>query len=119
MSDSLYEIDRYEEEERLAKVIKVMDRQMEALRETIGNQQTEIIEMKRNFWDEVTVDNDEMFETYVSVMQQAKDLANHERVQEHAAKLLRKLQKHIHNPYFGRIRFVDDGDTEEWIFTSV
>lgn len=113
MSDSLYEIDRKEEEERLAKVIKVMDRQMESLRETIGNQQTEIIEMKRNFWDEVTVDNDEMFETYVSVMQQAKDLANHERVQEHAAKLLRKLQKHIHNPYFGRIRFIEDGDTEQ------
>lgn len=112
MSDSLHEKDRRQEEAKLSKVIRVMDRQMEALRETIGNQQSEIIEMKRNFWDEVTVDHDEMFETYVSVMQQVKDLANHERVQEHAAKLLRKLQKHIPNPYFGRICFIEDGDPE-------
>ena len=113
MSESIDALQRREEEAYLLKVIQVMDRQMESLRETIGNQQSEIVEMKRNFWDEVTVDNDEMFETYVSIMQQAKDLSNYERIQEHAARLLGKLKKHIQNPYFGRIRFREEGDAEE------
>ncbi|MGZ9584844.1 RNA polymerase recycling motor HelD [Paenibacillus marinisediminis] len=113
MSDSINELERQEEEARLHKVIRVMDHQMHTLRETIGSQQSEIVEMKRNFWDEVTVDSDAMFETYVSVMQQAKDLANYERVQEHASRLLNRLQKHIDNPYFGRIRFREEGDTED------
>lgn len=113
MSDSMNRLDQQAEEDKLHQVIVVMDEQMRTLRETIGNQQSEIVEMKRNFWDEVTVDNDEMFETYVSVMQQAKDLANHERIREHAARLLNKLQRHIDNPYFGRITFREQQDTEE------
>lgn len=101
-----------EEELYLTRVLRLMDRQIAALEATAEERQAEIVEMKRHFWDEVTVDNDEMFETYVSIMQQAKDLASHERVQKHAAKWLNKLRKHIQAPYFGRVDFIEAGDTE-------
>ncbi|UHA74260.1 RNA polymerase recycling motor HelD [Paenibacillus sp. 481] len=101
-----------QEEQYLQRVLQVMDRQIHALEQTAADRNTEIVEMKRHFWDEVTVDQDELLETYVSIMQQAKDLANHERVQAHAAKWVKKLRKHIHAPYFGRVDFVEDGDTE-------
>ncbi|MCY9516864.1 RNA polymerase recycling motor HelD [Paenibacillus apiarius] len=96
----------------LTRVLQLMDRQIAELEATVDDRQAEIVDMKRHFWDEVTVDKDEMFETYVSIMQQAKDLASHERVQAHAAKWMNKLRKHIDSPYFGRVDFVETTDTE-------
>ncbi|MCE5172939.1 UvrD-helicase domain-containing protein [Paenibacillus profundus] len=96
----------------LTRVLQLMDRQIAELEATVDDRQSEIVEMKRHFWDEVTVDKDEMFETYVSIMQQAKDLASHERVQAHAAKWMNKLRKHIDAPYFGRVDFVETTDPE-------
>lgn len=108
----MLETDRLQEVSKLRYVLDVMERHINHLQQTSEEQQHEIVEMKRNFWDGVSLDQDDMFESYVSVMQQAQDLANHERVQAHAGKLLQKLNQHKDSPYFGRIQFREDGDDE-------
>ncbi|MCG7410259.1 UvrD-helicase domain-containing protein [Paenibacillus sp. ACRRX] len=112
MSNDMLESDRIQELSKLRYVLDVIERHIDQLQQTSEEQQNEIVEMKRNFWDQVTLDQDDMFESYVSVMQQTQDLANHERVQAHAGKLLQKLNQHKGSPYFGRIQFREDGDDE-------
>ncbi|WP_245583588.1 RNA polymerase recycling motor HelD [Paenibacillus assamensis] len=113
MSDHITALEYEQEERKLTHIVQVMDKQMDSLRGTIGDQQQEIVEMKRHFWDEVSVDKEQLFETYVSIMQQAKDLANYERVQDHARRLLTKLDKHIGSPYFGRIDFREEYEVDK------
>lgn len=104
-----------EEEERVERVIGEIDRKIGSLQEHVSDVRADIVEIRKNFWDDVTVNVDdaiEAVETYASIKQQAEVLSERERSHRHASRQLATLQKLKQSPYFGRIDFVEDGERE-------
>lgn len=104
-----------EEEERVERVIGEIDRKIGSLQEHVSDVRADIVEIRKNFWDDVTVNVDdaiEAVETYASIKQQAEVLSERERSHRHASRQLDTLRKLRQSPYFGRIDFVEDGERE-------
>jgi len=112
-----------EENERVERVIGVIDRKINSLEEHVSNVRADIVEIRKNFWDDVTVNVDDMMEaieTYASIKQQAEVLSERERSHRHASRQLATLKKLKQSPYFGRIDFVEDGEqTPERIYLGI
>ncbi|QHW34899.1 AAA family ATPase [Paenibacillus rhizovicinus] len=73
-----------------------------------------MVDIRKNFWDDVTVnfeDAVEMAESFASLKQQAEVLSERERTHRHAAQQLKTLRKLKSSPYFGRIDFLEDGES--------
>lgn len=112
-----------EEQKRVDQVIAKVKKKKAELRAESGEVQKEIIEIRRNFWDDVTVNLDdamEAMETATSLRQQAEVLSERERRVQHADRQLELLQKLEYSPYFGRIDFQEEGEPElEKIYLGV
>jgi DNA helicase-2/ATP-dependent DNA helicase PcrA len=77
----------------------------------------EVVETRRNFWDDVTVNvtnSSERDETMAAIKQQAEVLSLQESRHIHNREWARTLRKMRRNPYFGRIDFreTQTGETE-------
>ncbi|WP_232698103.1 RNA polymerase recycling motor HelD [Brevibacillus daliensis] len=97
-----------EEQVRVDMVIDQIDKQMESLDQHTSGLKEDIVEIRKNFWDDVTVnfdDHSEAADTYASMKQQAELLSERERTHQHATKQLIALRKLKQVPYFGRIDF--------------
>ncbi|APH04776.1 RNA polymerase recycling motor HelD [Bacillus weihaiensis] len=73
----------------------------------------DIITVRRNFWEDVTVNLDdavEAGETATSIRQQADLLAEKEHRHRHMHRDVKKLKKLSEAPYFSRIDFHEDGE---------
>lgn len=102
-----------EEQDRVNRVTASIGRSIERLEEEIGAVRSEAYEIRKNFWDEVTVNfstADDIHETYFSMKQQADLLAERERTERHSAEYLGKLKRLADSPYFGRIDFRERGE---------
>ncbi|WP_315906048.1 RNA polymerase recycling motor HelD [Priestia koreensis] len=80
-----------------------------------GGVQEDILHLRKNFWEDVTVNTDEpddLIETHASIKQQAEMLAERERSHGQATKQIKTLSKLKNSPYFGRIDFVEDGEEQ-------
>ena len=102
------------EQERVDEVVKQVDRRIEALELQTSDTHSEMVDIRKNFWDDVTVnfeDSVEMAETFASLKQQAEVLSERERTHRHAAQQLKTLRKLKSSPYFGRIDFLENGET--------
>ena len=103
------------EQERVDAVVQKIDHQIRTLRRQTEAIKKEVLEMSRNFWDEVTInfgDPHDTIETLASVNQQARVLAERERSYRHARRRLTTLVRMKDSPYFGRIDFVEDGESK-------
>ncbi|PTM59404.1 RNA polymerase recycling motor HelD [Desmospora activa] len=112
---SISEQEKRKEQERVDQVIDTIDRQLGTLQEQAGHVKADIVNIRKHFWDDVTVNVDdpsEAIETYVSIKQQAEVLSERERRHRHAQKRLHLLTRLKQSPYFGRIDFTEDGDNE-------
>src|SRR5690606_7880238 len=72
-----------------------------------------IVELRRHFWDDVTVNTsnlDEAVETLMSIKQQEELLAERERSYRQGYKQMEMLKRMLQAPYFGRIDFEEDGE---------
>lgn len=72
-------------------------------------------EIKRNFWDNITVNltnETETIETYTSIQQEARVLSEQERSEREAERQLATLTRLADSPYFGRVDFREDGRGE-------
>lgn len=112
-----------EEQRRVDLVVgKVKEKQAELEKES-GIVQEEIVNIRRNFWEDVTVnleDDSEAIETAASMRQQAEVLSERERRYRHAKKKWEVLSKLGNSPYFGRIDFQEEGEPElEKIYLGV
>src|SRR5699024_9779755 len=70
-----------------------------------------IITLRKNFWDDVTINLDEpddVIETEASMKQQAELLSDQERTHGQIYKQLEALRRLETTPYFGRIDFHED-----------
>jgi len=115
--------DDYEQEvQRVHDVTALIRKRLDKLTDETGEIKSEIVDIKKNFWDDVTVnfeDAAETAETYASMKQQAELLSERERsgrVLQNEVKLLQKLEM---TPYFGRIDVTEDGGTSETIYLGV
>src|SRR5690606_4651020 len=111
------------EQKRVDTVVRKIDRQIQALRQQTEGIKEDIVEIRRNFWDDVTInfsDPHDTLETIASIKQQADVMAERERSYQHAHRRMKTLVRMKDSPYFGRIDFAEDGDTEaETIYLGI
>lgn len=101
------------ERERYEAVQRLIERRIARLEPAASEDRSHVVELRRTFWDEVTVDNgtfDDMIESYYSVRQQAELLGERERAHRSAARELAALRRLREAPYFGFVAFRERGE---------
>lgn len=111
------------EQARVDQVVQEIHDQIDSLQVQVGQITTTIVDIRKNFWSDVTVnleDQYEFAETYASIKQQAELLSERERMHRHAQNRLRTLKRLEQSPYFGRIDFSeDDSNPFESIYLGI
>ncbi|MDE5415582.1 RNA polymerase recycling motor HelD [Alkalihalobacterium chitinilyticum] len=103
------------EQERVELVIHKMNERMHELKDQLGDVKVDVVDIRKKFWDDVTVNFDnaeEAAETFASIKQQAELLSERERRHRHSMNELRNLHKLEKSPYFGRVDFLENGEEE-------
>ncbi len=103
------------EQQRVDKVVEHIHTRIEVLEEQTLGSKSEMVDIRKNFWDDVTVnfeDSAEAAETFASLKQQAEVLSERERTYRQAEVQLRTLKRLQHSPYFGRIDFTEEGQSD-------
>ncbi|WHZ01251.1 RNA polymerase recycling motor HelD [Neobacillus sp. YX16] len=101
------------EQERVSTVIKEIDKKKQKLQKNTGGVSSDVLELRKTFWEDVTVNMDEpddVIETAASIKQQAELLSERERTYKQMDKQLRILERLSYSPYFGRIDFLETGE---------
>jgi DNA helicase-2/ATP-dependent DNA helicase PcrA len=102
-----------QEIDRLKIVERKIQQQLSRVENILGERKLDQEELRRNFWDNVTVnltDDTERIETFTSIQQEARVLAERERNVKEAERQLVTLTRLADSPYFGRVDFRADGD---------
>lgn len=102
-----------EEQQRVDRIVAVVGERMEKLGQQVGDLRSDIVNIRKTFWDDVTVnmeDDSEIAETFASMKQQAEVLSERERGHRHAMSQLKALTRLKQTPYFGRIDFAEEGE---------
>jgi DNA helicase II / ATP-dependent DNA helicase PcrA len=111
-----------EEQQRVDRVMGVIRTGMEELEERLGTIKEQVVDIRKHFWDDVTVNLDEpddQIESYFSLKQQAELLSERERSHRNAQQLYTKLRRLNQSTYFGRIDFQEAGSPSETIYLGV
>src|SRR5690554_5427622 len=96
------------EQQRLDRVIQEMHRRWPELEQKVQGFKSEVVAIRKHFWDDVTVNMntfDDALETVVSMRQQAEVLSERERGHRHNTQMLLQLEKLLRSPYFARMDF--------------
>jgi DNA helicase-2/ATP-dependent DNA helicase PcrA len=112
---SITEQEWRDEQARVDRVVREIGKRAAAFEKQAGTVKEEIVEIRKTFWDDVTVnfeDAVETAETMASLKQQAEVLGERERLHRHAKDQLSKLKRLQASPYFGRIDFREEGETK-------
>ncbi|MGO4789669.1 RNA polymerase recycling motor HelD [Paenibacillus sp. 2KB_20] len=112
---AISEQDWKEEQARVTEVTTKIGNKISQLEASVGDIREVVIDMRKDFWDEVTVNfsnPDDLGETSTNLRQQSQVLAEREHAHLQSSKLLKKYRKLVESPYFGRIDFQEDGTTE-------
>ncbi|WP_188456762.1 RNA polymerase recycling motor HelD [Virgibacillus oceani] len=114
---------RVEEQQRVDDVIQEIDKKEEKLYSKTSGLKESVIELRKNFWEDVTVnleELDDVIETQASIKQQAELLSERERTHGKIGDELKTLKKLKDSPYFGRIDFIEDpGKEKEKIYIGI
>lgn len=103
------------EQARVDHVVDVIEEKQRRLGARADELKQGIIALRKNFWEDVTVnidEPDEIIETQASIHQRAELLSERERTHEHINRQLKTLERLKDSPYFGRIDFKEDGSGE-------
>jgi DNA helicase II / ATP-dependent DNA helicase PcrA len=103
------------EQDRVHTIIEEIDRKAEKWRASSSDVGSDAFQIRKTFWEDVTVNFDEaddVAETFTSIKQQAALLSERERTQSQMVKQLKTLSQLRFSPYFGRIDFKEDGESE-------
>lgn len=103
------------EYQRLEKVLDIIDMKQHALKEQSSKVKEDVVELRKTFWDDITVNMDEMddiIETQESIKQQSNILAQKERHYGKNYQRMNQLERLKNQPYFGRVDFREEGSEE-------
>ena len=106
---------RAAEQQRIEGVIQEINKKEEKIQVKSAGLKDSVIELRRNFWEDVTVNLDEpddVIETHASMKQQAELLSERERTHGQFSKELKTLKRLKDSPYFGRVDFKEEKDKE-------
>lgn len=98
------------ETERLAEVIRIIDRKLLKEMSVQGERRGDVVGIRQEFWDDLAInfsDETELGETWSSIVQQAELLAERERSHRVASEAAERLARQHDNPYFARIDFAE------------
>ncbi|WP_026677665.1 RNA polymerase recycling motor HelD [Fictibacillus gelatini] len=111
------------EQQRVDLVTDKIDKEIQLLDRDVSDVKSTIVTIRKNFWNDVTVNFDnptETLETYTSIKQQTEMLAERERRFGHANDQLKLLKRLKQSPYFGRIDFKEENESrEEQIYLGI
>ncbi len=102
----------HQEQERVDNVLKKITEQISKLEGETVQRRQEVVDTRKNFWDEVKVniDNfDDYLETIISLRQQAQILSVSQISHRQVSDRLSALRRMKEIPYFGRIDFTEEG----------
>ncbi|WP_042346777.1 RNA polymerase recycling motor HelD [Bacillus massiliigorillae] len=108
--------DRKQEELRIQKVLIEINNKITKLNQDSGGLKSDVIQLRKTFWDDVTVNIDnpeEAVETLASIKQQSEMLSERERTHQQIHKQLKTLMRLQDSPYFGRVDFWENGETNK------
>lgn len=111
-----------EEQKRVEYVADQIEKRIRRLESEVTVVREDVVGMRRDFWDEVTVnfsEADDVGETSTSLRQQSQVLSDRERSHLHASAALGKMKRLKQSPYFGRIDFAEEGGEEEAIYLGI
>lgn len=101
-----------EERRRLDEVRAKLKAEIDRLEPVIAGLSDQTTDMRKRFWEEVTVNansDEEFLETFYNINQQAALLSERERGQRVLMQKWRGMNRLYPSPYFGRIDFSEDG----------
>ncbi len=101
------------EQERIEFIGETINAQVRNLLGSAGSVSTDVLNLRRTFWEDVTVNFDEaddIAETAASIKQQAELLSERERTHKQLDQQLQTLARLKFSPYFGRIDFSETGE---------
>lgn len=111
-----------EEQQRVGYVSDRIDEQIARLEREVGSVRGDVVTMRKEFWDEVTVnfsEADDVGETSTSLRQQSQVLSEREKSHQHASAALGKMKRLKQSPYFGRIDFKEEGYGTDSIYLGI
>lgn len=101
------------EQTRVDFVVKEIDKKAIKLSTNVGKVSSDVLEIRKTFWNDVTVNFDEpddIAETAASIKQQAELMSERERTHLQLDHQLKTLVRLKNSPYFGRIDFWERGE---------
>ncbi|MDQ0154793.1 RNA polymerase recycling motor HelD [Robertmurraya andreesenii] len=108
------QLEREQEQRRVQKLaVEIQDR-IDTLSHHASKISSDAHEIRRTFWNDVTVNVDEpddFEETFYSIKQQADLLSERERSEKQLKKTIKTLSRLKESPYFGRVDFIEDGES--------
>lgn len=111
-----------EEQQRVEYVGDQIESRISMLEQEVGIVRGDVVEMRKDFWDEVTVnfsEADDVGETSTSLRQQSQVLSERESKHLHSSSALTKMKRLRQSPYFGRIDFAEEGEDAESIYLGI
>ncbi|PXW92150.1 DNA helicase-2/ATP-dependent DNA helicase PcrA [Streptohalobacillus salinus] len=105
----------YQEKSRVSHVVHYIEQQLKELNQYIKRLKGDVIDLRKDFFDDVTVnltEADDAIETQASLKQQAEFLSERERNHYRVYNRRDQLNRLKDKPYFGRIDFIEGGETE-------
>lgn len=110
------------EQGRVDSVTSLIHKQIRKLEAETGDVRGDVITMRKEFWDEVTInlsESDDVGETSTSMRQQSQVLAEREHRHKLSFETLARLRKLEQSPYFGRIDFAEEGQGTDKIYLGI
>ncbi|SFD81349.1 DNA helicase-2 / ATP-dependent DNA helicase PcrA [Paenibacillus catalpae] len=100
------------EQDRLNKVTEKLKERMAELQPEVDQLYGQASDMRRHFWEEVTVNTsteEDFEESYFSIKQQVALLSERERSHQKRLQQWKNMKRLLQSPYFGRIDFTEKG----------
>ena len=112
-----------QEQKRVDSVMETIHEEISRLEEETAKRRNEVIHTRKHFWDEIKVSTDsfdDYLETIIGLRQEAQALSVNMSTHRHASKRLSTLRRMQAVPYFGRISFLEEGNsTQEQIYIGI
>ncbi|CAG9623769.1 RNA polymerase recycling motor HelD [Sutcliffiella rhizosphaerae] len=102
------------EQKRLDNVMDTITAEIGRLEEETATRKSEVIHIRKHFWEEVKVNTDtfdDFLETIIGLRQEAQALSVNQSIHKHASTRLSTLRRMEEVPFFGRIDFLEKGDS--------
>ncbi len=112
-----------QEQKRVDRVTEIITEQISRLEKETTRRRNEVVHIRKHFWDEIKVNTDtfdDYLETIIGLRQEAQALSISQSTHRHASKRLSTLRRMQDAPYFGRIDFIEEGNsTREQVYIGI